>query len=197
MGVEYELKFRAEEKILDMIQRDTVGAVSHYHMQTTYYDTPQGALSARRYTLRRRMENARSVCTLKYPVQDDGRGEIEVECGSIQEAIPKLCKLAEIADLAALVQDGVVPVCGADFRRTAITLSWNGAVLELALDRGILTGGDLQIPLYEVEVELKEGDLEALYSYGALLKTVYGLTRENHSKFRRALDLSQRSKRNV
>ena len=197
MGVEYELKFCADEKTLDKIQGDTAGEVCRYHMQTTYYDTPQGALSARKYTLRRRMENQHSICTLKYPLQGDGRGEIELECPEIRDAIPELCKLSGLEDLAQLVADGVVPVCGADFRRTAITFSWNGAVLELALDRGILTGGDLQIPLYEVEVELKEGELEVLYAYAKLLKTAYDLTQEKRSKFRRALDLSQRSKENV
>ena len=197
MGVEYELKFRASEEILAAIQSSTAGTVCHYHMQTTYYDTPQRALAARKYTLRRRLENARSICTLKYPVSHEGRGEIELECDSIQAAIPELCKLSGIPDLAQLVEAGVVPVCGADFQRTAITFHWNGAVLELALDRGILTGGDLQMPLFEVEVELKEGSIELLNSYGFLLKTAYNLTPESRSKFRRALDLSQRSNPNV
>ena len=190
MGVEYELKFRADEKTLDLIQSNTIGEICRYHMQTTYYDTAQRTLSARKYTLRRRLENARSVCTLKYPVDELGRGETEVECDSIQEAIPELCKLSGMPELEQLVRPGLIAVCGADFQRTAITFSWGGAVLEMALDRGVLTGGDRQTPLYEVEVELKEGSLQALQGYGMLLKTAYNLEEERKSKFRRALDLA-------
>ena len=76
MGVEFELKYRATPETLAAIRAQVDGQVQHYAMHTTYYDTPEGALSARHYTLRRRMENDRSVCTLKYPAGSLGRGEI-------------------------------------------------------------------------------------------------------------------------
>ena len=191
MGVEFELKFRGDAQSLDAIEADAQGEKACYHMQTTYYDTPDGALAARKYTLRRRLENGRSVCTLKFPVSGGGRGEFELDCQRIEDAVPELCKLSGIADLERLVAPGLVAVCGADFHRTAFTFLWNGATLELALDRGRLLGGDRQQPIFEVEVELKEGAQKAARAYAALCAAAYGLAPEKGSKFRRALDLAK------
>ena len=62
-------------------------------------------------------------------------------------------------------------------------------VLELALDRGVLTGGGKEIPLCEVEIELKEGSQSFADHYAKCLAQKYGLIPQPHSKFRRALAL--------
>lgn len=186
MGVEFELKFRATPEKLAQISRDVPGEVTQIHMQTTYYDTREGALSARFYTLRQRMENDMSVCTLKTPAGGGGRQETEVFCENIEEAIPELCKLSEIPELPTLLQNGVVPVCGARFTRKAKTVVLPGATVELALDEGVLTGGGREIPLCEVEVELKSGSRKAAVMYATQLSVAYGLEQEERSKFRRA-----------
>ena len=191
MAVEFELKYSCAAESLQLLRADLPGQERQYAMSTTYYDTPTGDLSAKFYTLRRRQENDISVCTLKIPAADGARGEFEVECGAIEDAVPMLCKLSGIADLEELAAEGLQPVCGADFHRSAFTLRWNGATLELALDRGKLTGGSRELPIFEVEVELKEGDPQAARSYAALCAAAYGLTPEKRSKFRRALDLAK------
>lgn len=191
MGIEFELKFRTTPEQLSAI-RDTVeGQIALYAMHTTYYDTPGGDLSARRYTLRRRLENDTSVCTLKFPAGDLGRGEFELECDSIENAIPELCKLSKLPDLPALVQGGVRPVCGAKFQRIAITVVLADCTLEWALDQGTLYGGGREIPLCEAEIELKSGDRQAALAYAALQAERFGLAPESSSKFRRALALAR------
>ena len=72
MGIEFELKFRATPEILDKLRAEVGGEESVIRMETTYYDTREGALSERKITLRRRMENDVSVCTLKTPVRNVG-----------------------------------------------------------------------------------------------------------------------------
>ena len=191
MGIEFELKYRATPEQLAAISAAVTGQTQLFSMHTTYYDTPDNALSARHYTLRQRWENQTSVCTLKYPAADDGRGEIELAATQIEDAFPELCKLSKLPDLPALVQNGVVPVCGAKFNRTAITLTLPDATLELALDSGILYGGNREQPLCEVEVELKAGDRTTARAYGVLLAARYGLVPEQASKFRRALGLAR------
>lgn len=191
MGVEFELKFRASREILDTMEKQAIGQKAVYAMETTYYDTPEGALSARFYTLRRRLENDRSVCTFKFPVAGDARGETELECDTIEAAIPELCKLSGVEELESLTQSGLIPVCGAKFQRTAFTFTWNDSVLELALDRGVLTGGGKEIPLFEAEVELKEGTQDHARAFAVLTAAAYGLKPEHKSKFRRALDLAK------
>ncbi len=191
MGIEFELKFRATPESQDKIWETAAGTPAEYQMETTYYDTPTGALSARWYTLRRRKENDLSVCTLKMPGAEGGRKELEILCDGIEEAISELCKLAEVADLPQLLQNGIVPVCGAKFVRRAKTITLQGATVELALDRGVLTGGGKEIPLCEVEVELKSGSREAMVMYATQLAVAFGLEQEKDSKFRRAQALAK------
>ena len=191
MGVEYELKFRADPKQLEALRSQVQGVESSFEMATTYYDALDGGLSQRFYTLRRRMENDRSVCTLKAPIDEFGRGEWEVDCTDIREAIEKLCKLGAPEDLKLMTADGIKEVCGARFHRIAKTIVLPDGVVELALDRGVLTGGGKEIPLCEVEVELKQGTPEMTRAYALLLAARYGLVPEKASKFRRALALSK------
>ncbi len=191
MGVEYEWKFRADSGCQGQILDAHLGVWQQITMETTYYDTPEGDLARLHYTLRRRMENGKSVCTIKTPADRGGRGEWETEEASIEAAIPKLCKLGGPASLLQLTQSGVIPICGARFTRRACTVDIGTAVVELALDQGILMGGGREIPLCEVEIELKDGSIEAAAAYAALLAKKYGLVSESKSKFRRALDLTK------
>lgn len=186
MGYEFELKFRADESTLSALRQNVAGDEKTYQMHTTYYDTPDGSLSGKKYTLRRRMENDISVCTLKVPAKGEGRGEFEVECNTIEAAIPVLCKLSGLGELEGIT---VQEVCGAKFTRIAKTFNWQGTTMELALDQGQLYGGGRTLPLYEVEIELKEGSEDAVRAFGAFLAAAYGLQPEKASKFRRGLSL--------
>ena len=189
MGIEFELKYRATPQLQQQILGEIPGADQRFSMQTTYYDTPSASLSARHYTLRRRMENEVSVCTLKAPATNSARGEWEVNCDSIETAIPMLCKLGCPADLPVLTAEGVVPICGARFTRIARTVELPDCVVELAIDEGVLMGGGKEIPLCEVEIELKSGSQAVCVAFAQKLAELYRLTPEEKSKFRRALDL--------
>ena len=191
MGVEFEVKFRATPEQLQAVRSKTEGPEQEFEMETTYYDALDDGLSRRYYTLRRRMENGISVCTLKTPNEGAGRGEWEVRCDAIEDAIEKLCKLGAPRDLRELTAVGIKQVCGAKFHRIVKTVRLEDGVVELALDRGVLMGGGKEIPLCEVEVELKEGSVEMTRSYAMLLSALYGLTPEKGSKFRRALALAK------
>ena len=190
MGIEYELKFRTDEQTRAAIAAEYQQYPSQqFQMATTYYDTPSGALSALRYTLRQRMENGVSVCTLKTPAGGSSRNELEVNCDSIHTAIDLLCQMGAPDNFAQAVAEGILPVCSAKFDRIAITLASEDTVLELALDLGTLSGGNQTIPLCEVEVELKSGPTQNADLFAGILMNQYGLVRETHSKFRRALAL--------
>ena len=191
MGVEYELKFRATAQMQAALRAETEGEEQEFDMETTYYDALDGGLSGRYYTLRRRMENGKSVCTLKTPTSGEGRGEWEVFCDRIEDAIEKLCALGAPEDLKTLTAVGIKEVCGAKFHRIAKTIQLPEGVVELALDQGVLTGGGKEIPLCEVEVELKEGSVEMTRTYALILAARYGLIPEKGSKFRRALALAK------
>lgn len=189
MGAEYELKFRADPQVLRSVYTTFPARWQTVQMQTSYYDTPSGSLSARRWTLRRRLENGVSVCTLKTPGSDNTRGEWEVDCDRIETAIPELCKLSGYVELASLCAEGLVPICGARFTRKAGLFQLLDCSVEVALDEGVLTGGSREIPLCELEVELKDGSREAADAFAAQLAQIYDLQSEPKSKFARALAL--------
>ena len=72
MGREFELKYRATPEIITVI-REKYENFLEISMETAYYDTPDGALGDLHWTLRRRYENGRSVCTVKIPLPDGSR----------------------------------------------------------------------------------------------------------------------------
>lgn len=191
MGIEFELKFSASVEQQEAVATAYPLAYQPFHMETTYFDTTSFALSDRKITLRRRFENGISVCTVKTPVSTYGRGEWECRMDDINDAIPELCKLGASDELLTLTKDGVNAVCGARFDRRAGLLTFGESQLELALDRGILFGGGREIPLCEIEVELKSGSPEDAVGFAMALANRFGLQPENLSKFRRGLALAK------
>lgn len=174
-----------------MAIREKYGPFTTITMKTVYYDTLSGVLRARRWTLRRRMENGQPVCTLKTPGDNNSRGEWEVDCPSIEEAIPLLIEKGAPEELAKLTEEGLVPTCGVRFTRLAAEVAWGESVLELALDQGEFLAGEKTAPFAEAEVELKQGFDGDAVSFGALLARTYGLTEASDSKLKRALALAQ------
>lgn len=189
MGREFELKFAAQPQILEQILRDYYGDWATMEMETTYYDTFDAKLAHHRWTLRRRLENGKSVCTLKTPGENGGRSEWEAESQNILTAIPMLCKLGAPQELMIFSISGLQPICGARFTRRALTLEVEGGKVELALDEGVLSGGGREKPLCEAEVELKEGEDQVAQAFAEKLASTYHLVAETKSKHRRAMGL--------
>ena len=187
MNIEYELKYRADRVKLDAMEADFPGEGEPIQMETAYYDTPDGFFSAKRITLRRRLENGVPVCTLKLPGVGIERREYEVTEADIALALPRLCAMAELP----LPPGTPVRICGARFTRTARLLTYPEFTAELALDRGILMGGERIYPLMEAELELKSGSREALGLFGRILELKYCIVPEPESKFSRALALAK------
>lgn len=188
MGREFELKFSATEAQQDAI-RAKFGDFTEITMATTYYDTPDHALAARHITLRQRLENGQPVCTVKTPHADGGRGEWELQWEDPATMVEALCNIGAPVELLVLTTGSIIPVCGARFTRLAKAITLEGGTAELALDRGILMGGNRQIPLCEVEVELKSGSTSECDLFAKTLAARFGLKIQPKSKFRRALAL--------
>ena len=191
MGVEYELKYAATADQQAQIRDLMPDECQRLQMRTTYFDAVDGSLSARKIMLRLRQENDLTVCTVKIPLPDGSRGEWECACDDVEAGARNLCKLGAPAELAELTACGLTEVCGAVFTRWAYTVHTADAVLEIALDDGILTGGGRKQPLCEVEVELKAGSMAAADGFAADLARAFGLVPEPRSKFSRALTLAR------
>lgn len=190
MGREFELKYRVDAPTLGDIALE-FGAFASISMETTYFDTPDLKLSFHQWTLRRRMENEVSVCTFKSPAENGARNEWEVECGNITEGILRLCQAGAPWELMRATAGGVMPLCGAKFTRLAKELTLEGGtVVELALDQGILTGGNKEQPFAELEVELKSGSEAEAVLFAKALAQRFHLTAEPEAKVVRARKLA-------
>ena len=77
MAQEIERKFVCSEEVFNQLKQDFPGGTP-IQMETTYYDTFDGKMHARSWTLRRRFENGVSVCTLKTPKGAGAVNELEV-----------------------------------------------------------------------------------------------------------------------
>lgn len=188
MGREFELKFQANQEILNTIQAE-YGPFSAISMETVYFDTPDADMKRLRWTLRRRLENGRALCSLKTPGDGLCRGEWEW-CGTdMEEAIQELCRLGAPIQLTTLTAKGLFITCGAKFTRLAALLTVPGGTVELALDAGCFLGGGREVPFAEVEVELKSGPDTAALAFAQALATRYGLTPETKGKAERAMAL--------
>ena len=189
MGREFELKYQAAPETIGKI-REKFRDFRPISMETVYYDTADFALRQRKWTLRRRLENGRPVCTVKTPLPDGSRGEWEVENGDILAAVSELCALGAPCEIIDYVNRGVAPFCGARFTRLAKTLPVPGGTVELALDEGLLLGGGRELPFAEVEVELKEGSDDAARRFAAALSAEFSLKEQPKSKLARAMALT-------
>ena len=66
MGREFELKYAAAAADLEKLKA-RYPQLRPIAMETTYYDNEAGDFSRLKWTFRRRMENEKSICTLKTP----------------------------------------------------------------------------------------------------------------------------------
>lgn len=195
MELERKLSLPRRE-IMEEILRDPAvaaamaGPVQAIAMETTYFDTPDGSLRKKYWTLRRRLQNGVSVITLKTPSEiPHCRNEWETCAEEVLPALPSLVALG--APEALLAVESVVPLCGAAFLRRAAQLKLPGCTAELALDEGRLFGGGREEPLLELELELKEGDPAAMFLLCDRLCRDFSLKEEPKSKFSRAARLSE------
>ena len=182
MGREFELKYKASAA-----QQAAIFAKwekwDEFSMETTYFDTAEHTLSGKKCTLRCRLENGVAVCTLKTPISGFGRGEWDVESPWNEAAVTNLFAQASQPPVPF---PQLLPICGARFTRFARTVELSECTVEIALDRGVLMGGNREIPLCEVEVELKSGSEAAAIAWAEQLALQHDLQPERSSKFRRA-----------
>ena len=188
MATEYELKFKATPEILKAVEGDYPCYWETIEMETAYYDTPTGALSAKHYTLRQRLENGISVCALKTPA-GNARNEWEIPWHSVESAIGYFLAMGCPAELETIAKEGLVHICGAKFTRRAKQLHFPEGSVELALDWGHLTGGGCIRPLCELEIELKSGSPLACQLLAKELIDRFAIQPEKKSKFARAMAL--------
>ena len=172
--METELKFELDAKgakaLGEHLKLATLG--QQRKLRSVYYDTPETDLRDRGLTLRVRDDGNRRVQTIKQSTVGGNsfrRGEWEslLEPGAGGDLSPDLdaaakTPLGEILSRRELAF--VRPVFEVEIKRITRSVEIEGAIIEIALDRGCARAEDRRSPIGEVELELKAGPAQALFA---------------------------------
>lgn len=164
------------------------------HLHGIYFDTPDFELYRQRGAFRLRREGYHWVQTVKL---DRGsvaglsvRPEFEAQVTGNQ---PDFAILPEEVRgvLTEAVTRRLEPKFVTDFQRTIWLVSLPGGAVELALDVGHIRAGDKDLPVAEVELELKSGEGRVLFDAAAMLLDSVPLFPEYRSKALRGYQLAE------
>lgn len=168
MAEELEIKLTLTDEALERAlawlrsqQEASLGPVKT--LVNIYYDTRDAALNGQRAALRVRQAGDRYIQTLKTQGDFVGgahrREEWEwplpsTDLNLVLLADTPLADRVNIADLR--------PVFETNFERQVVMILDGKTSIEVAIDRGQIVSGTRQLPLNELELELKAGDSAAL-----------------------------------
>ncbi len=174
MQREIELKLRVAPddmsrlKSCSAITDRSIGVETKKKLRSVYFDTPDFDLKARKLALRVRHDGPRKIQTVKSESRSglvSDRAECEVELWSDRPNIDLVTDRAMRRQITkATSRHGLKPQFETDINRTIRMLKTpNGGSIELAIDEGFIAADGLNELVSEIELELKEGDVSALY----------------------------------
>lgn len=201
METEIELKFFVSPDFSDILKQkiaDTkVLQHSRKELGNTYFDTADSWLRNHDIGLRIRQSDDVYVQTVK----TSGR----VVAGLHQRPEYNAEHIGNDPDLSLhpddiwplgrevqVLQKEIVPIFATNFDREQWLLSMpDGSQIEVAFDQGVVVTGEQQSPICEVELELKSGQTESLFTLARVLSDQGGMRLGNLSKAARGYRLAQ------
>ena len=189
MADETELKLELSSESADtLLASDLFGGEPQVVQQNSiYFDTPDHALRAAGYSLRIRKEGEARKQTVKATKASTAglfaRSEWEFPVERDEPVIDHVTPLR--GELGPIV-DHLAPQFNVRVTRHKWTLTEAESVVEVVLDIGVAQVGDRQTPICEIELELKDGNLQGLlilarkieatvpFSFGVMAKSERG-----------------------
>jgi len=169
-AVEIELKLDVPEAAREAVRRrlDAYGSQPPVPMASVYFDTADRALASRGAALRlRRIGDGpdgwiQTLKTDESPGALSRRGEWEAP---VPGSRPLLTDLPgwPLQKLLGGNPGRLVPVFRTRFERTARTVHFQGAVIEVAFDEGHIAAGRRREPICELELELRAGSPSTVF----------------------------------
>lgn len=155
-------------------------------LTNTYYDTPQGTLAEARMAVRLRQVDDQVLQTVKTAGQGGGgfsqRQEWEWPVLALTLDIQGLAELPPFKGALREVMPSLEPQLNTDFVRWSWQVEWQASHIELALDEGEIHSGGHQANICEMELELKQGEPNALWSLAQALAAHVPLRPSDSSK---------------
>ena len=141
-------------------------------LTSTYYDTPEGDLRAKALTLRVRRDGEAYVQTVKASASGVGLFDRSEWEGPITGEQPDLAQLSGTpvpAILEAVSDPTLRPVFATVVERRTRHIGYGASRIEVALDQGRIETPNGDTPLWELELELREGSPEDLFTLAQAL----------------------------
>ncbi|WP_293841865.1 CYTH domain-containing protein [uncultured Phascolarctobacterium sp.] len=202
-NTEIELKLLLSKEDLErlltldfMVQAIREGSRRVRHLVSTYYDTQELTLKEHGIAYRVRDKGDGSFeATVKTQKQSAGglseRLELNLPLAEAQPVLDGFAALGLGFELSELAPCGVQALFTVDVERITYILDYAGAVCELAIDKGAIRCGEKSDSIDEVEIELLEGEVQALLELKERIAAAVTLRAEERSKFARGLALLQ------
>lgn len=202
-NTEIELKLLLSKEALErlltldfMVQAIREGSRKVRHLVSTYYDTQELTLKEHGIAYRVRDKGDGSFeATVKTQKQSAGglseRLELNLPLAEAQPVLDGFAALGLGFELSELAPCGVQALFTVDVQRITYILDYAGAVCELAIDKGAIRCGEKSDSIDEVEIELLEGEVQALLELKERIAAAVTLRAEERSKFARGLALLQ------
>ncbi|OGS75659.1 MAG: hypothetical protein A2Z94_07655 [Gallionellales bacterium GWA2_55_18] len=168
MAVETELKLRIAPEQLARLKRHPLLKAHQVARPTTgrlyniYFDTPKLELHKSAMALRLRRAGRQWLQTLKgggsvkAGMHQRNEWEIPVSRAVLDFSSPQAAELGK--HLPQPLRKKLQPVFITDFSRISRMLNWQGAQIELCIDRGEVRTEQRSTPICELELELKSGE---------------------------------------
>lgn len=202
-NTEIELKLLLSKEDLErlltldfMVQAIREGSRKVRHLVSTYYDTQELTLKEHGIAYRVRDKGDGSFeATVKTQKQSAGglseRLELNLPLAEAQPVLDGFAALGLGFELSELAPCGVQALFTVDVQRITYILDYAGAVCELAIDKGAIRCGEKSDSIDEMEIELLEGEVQALLELKERIAAAVTLRAEERSKFARGLALLQ------
>lgn len=171
---EIELKFQVplqqQKKTQQAFQQKTAQQIQ---LAAKYYDTADLSLAAHKIALRQRLEQNTWVQTLKATdAESFNRFELEIDLG---ETVPKSIHLSDYkhdAQAKRIFKQAKIALTTplelqfeTQIQRTILTKKFKDSQIEIALDVGHILANQQQIDVFEIEFELKQGNISDLIAF--------------------------------
>lgn len=196
---EIELKLLGDrEDLADFASSPTIAryardAGNHTDLIATYYDTADLALRKSGAVLRVRTDGRRSIMTLKSsPAKGNGleRSEWTAQVQSLEPDLAALAQFLSPETFAKLEDASLEPVFKTEVRRCTRMLDTPLGTVELAVDRGRIVAGGRSEDIDEIELELMDGDVAAIFQLAQEFASHAPLRPSIRSKAARGFDLA-------
>ncbi|MCY1197343.1 CYTH domain protein [compost metagenome] len=183
MNKETEIKLRASRETLaalrdhPLLKKRNKSGWERRELFNQYFDTPDRDLARARVALRLRRDGEQFIQTLKTRGQSvaglSERNEWDWYLDKARLDPKKLTDDCWPASLAELDKKQLKPIFTTDFHRERAEIAWGRGkakvVIEAALDQGKVIAGKQEEDICELELELRQGEPEALLELAAEL----------------------------